>query len=217
MQRSLFAILLILAGHTPLFAQEWSQFAFNNGDLVFQDLDCGDLCDAIEAVTPGVQKKHFSHVGLVYLTGDSAFVIEAIKDDVHLTPIREFMNRQLDSTGRPKVVVGRVKSEYKQLLPRATGFAVEKRGVPYDPFFRYNNGLYYCSELIYDAFLEANHHRPFFRLQPMTYKRKGTGRTYNAWTRYFKQLNAKIPEGKPGCNPGSLATSDKLEIVKSFY
>ena len=31
------------------------------GDLLFQDLNCGELCDAIETVTQGVDGKDFSH------------------------------------------------------------------------------------------------------------------------------------------------------------
>lgn len=209
--------MLLAAGSMIATAQEWRTFTYKNGDLLFQDLDCGELCDAIEAVTPGVGDKHFSHVGMVYLAGDSVYVIEAIQDDVHLSPLSEFMARQADAKGQPKVIVGRVKEPYSRLISRATGYALQQRGVPYDPYFQYNNGRYYCSELIYDAFLEANNHRPFFRLYPMTYKNPRTKKLRPAWKAYFEDLETKVPEGKPGCNPGSIAVSEQVEIVKSFY
>ena len=46
------------------------EFAFKSGYLLFQDLDCGELCDAIKWVTKGVNGKEFSHLGLVYIPGD---------------------------------------------------------------------------------------------------------------------------------------------------
>ncbi|MHC4724324.1 MAG: hypothetical protein ACYS9V_08765 [Planctomycetota bacterium] len=40
-------------------------FEPKEGDLLFQDLDCGPLCDAIEKVTTGYQGSNFSHVGIL--------------------------------------------------------------------------------------------------------------------------------------------------------
>ena len=42
-------------------------FELQEGDLLFQDGDCGDFCAAIEAVTDGVNDWEFSHVGLVII------------------------------------------------------------------------------------------------------------------------------------------------------
>lgn len=199
-------------------AQTSSQnFKFQTGDLAFQDLDCGDLCDAIEAVTPAVNDKHFSHVGLVYCVGDSIYIIEAIGKDVHLTSLPNFLKRQVDSNGKPKVVIGRLKPAYQKLNARAVGFALQQMGKPYDDIFIYNNDKYYCSELVYDAYKAANGDQPFFNLYPMTFKDPQNGKTYPAWKKHYQKLNANIPEGKLGCNPGSIAISDVVEIVTTFY
>jgi len=214
--RKLFIIIAVFTAINSQ-AQNWERFQFQSGDLVFQDLDCGDLCDAIETVTPAVDNKHFSHVGLVYVAGDSVYVIEAIGKNVHLTGITTFMQRQLDTAGRPKVVVGRLKNAHKRLTPRALGFALSQNGKPYDDTFLYDNGKYYCSELIYDAYKEANNDRPFFNLYPMTFKDPATGKTFSAWKAYFKKLKMSVPEGRQGCNPGSIAQSDAVELVASFY
>ena len=48
------------------------------GDLLFQDLDCGPMCDAIEAVTEGAQGKDFSHCAMVVKVQDSLKVLEAM-------------------------------------------------------------------------------------------------------------------------------------------
>ena len=217
MKRIFPLLTLLVLSVTSVHGQSWRDFSFSNGDLLFQDLDCGPLCDAIEAVTPAVNGKHFSHIGLVYVAGDTTYVIEAIGKDVHLTYIHTFLHRQLDSSGNPKVAVGRLNKGFSRLNGRALGFALGKIGASYDDEFVYNNGKYYCSELIYDAFMEANNGLPFFNLYPMTFKDPATRRTYPAWKTYYKKLGRKIPEGKVGCNPASIAISDVVDIVATFY
>jgi len=211
------SVIFFLLVAQVLDAQSWRTFHYQSGDLLFQDLDCGELCDAIEAVTPGLNGKHFSHLALVYVKRDSAFVIEAIGNDVHVTSISSFLQRQLDDDGNPKIVVGRLKKTYQHLNDAAINFALQQLGKEYDNAFIYNNGKYYCSELIYDAYKAANGGTPFFKLSPMTFKDPKTKRNFPAWETYYKNLQMNIPEGLPGCNPGSIATSEKIDILKSFY
>lgn len=194
-----------------------SSFRFQPGDLLFQDLDCGELCDAIEKVTEGINGRSFSHIGIVYLRHDSVFVIEAIGKDVHLTYIREFLSRARDENHNPKTVVSRLKKKFQPLNSKALEFAIRQVGIPYDDIFMYNNGKYYCSELIYDAYKTANHNQPFFLLQPMTFKDRSTRKIFPAWEKYYSELKTEVPEGKPGCNPGLISRDEKLEIVKMFY
>jgi len=211
---SLITILVIISFCAS--AQKNMGFKFKNGDLIFQDLECGDLCNAIEAVTPALGNKHFSHIGMVYFAHDTCYVIEAIGKDVHITPVDSFMFRQLTANGQPKIVVGRLKKQYQPLTKKAVKFALKQKGLLYDDVFVYNNGKYYCSELIYDAYKAANNNQPFFQLTPMTFK-DATGNTFPAWTNYYQKLGAEIPEGKPGCNPGAIATSKKIDIIAYFY
>ncbi|MFO7446833.1 MAG: hypothetical protein R6W90_10735, partial [Ignavibacteriaceae bacterium] len=75
---------------------------------------------------------------------------------------------------------------------------------------------YYCSELIYLAALKANDEKPFFSLQPMTFKDPDTGEFYPAWVKYYEDLYIKIPEAEPGLNPGSISLSDKIAIVHVY-
>ncbi len=190
------------------FAQSLHQSDLQPGDLVFQNLNCGPMCDAIEAVTEGVDGQDFSHVGMVCKQGDSLVVIEAIGKGVHYTPWSDFSKRT-----RNKMYVGRVKPKYKKIIGKAEAFAQKQIGVPYDNAFLYDNGKYYCSELVYDAFKSANHNKPFFILYPMTYKQPCSYNYFPVWVDYFNKLKMDIPEGKPGCNPGGLSRSDKIEII----
>lgn len=200
------------------FGMQDVEVIYKTGDLLFQDLDCGGLCDAIEKVTTGVNGKHFSHIGLVFVASkDSTFVIEAIGKDAHLTTLSDFLFRQWNNVGQIKVVHARLKKPYMKLTKGAIDFALKQVHTPYDDAFLPDNGKYYCSELIYDAFKYANNGKPFFDLSPMTYKDPETGVSFPAWVDYFKALGIPIPEGQPGCNPGGLSRSNKIDLITSFY
>lgn len=181
---------------------------YKTGDLLFQNLDCGGLCDAIESVTEGCNGQKFSHIGLVFLRNDSVYIIEAIGENVHLTPLANFIAR----SNNP-VVQARVKVQYQKLIPAAIQFSLQQQGKPYDEPFLYNNGKYYCSELIYDAFAFANNSKPFFQLEPMTFKQPGSKEFFPVWVTYYQNLKMEIPEGKPGINPGGISRSAKIDIL----
>lgn len=189
-------------------AQAQSLPKLKTGDLLFQNLDCGPLCDAIEEVTDGYLGNDFSHIGLVYIKGDSTFVIEAIGADVHLTPLNSFASRYGN-----KVFAGRVKSPYEKIATQAVSTALTYIGTPYDDVFLYDNGKYYCSEMIYDAFKKANGGKPFFTLEPMTFRPPGKKEYYPVWISYYEKLNAPIPQGEPGINPGGISRSSKITIL----
>ncbi|NDI97929.1 hypothetical protein GWA97_02455 [Flavobacterium sp. LaA7.5] len=195
-----------------LIAVAFSAFSqkvdLQDGDLLFQDMDCGPLCDAIEAVTEGYNDNDFSHMGMIYHKNDMLYVIEAAGSAVRLTTLEKFS----ENTAKP-MYVGRLKKQYNNLIPLAISFSLQQIGVPYDDEYVYDNGSYYCSELIYDAFLFANNGKPFFRLYPMTYKQPNTNEFFPAWVEYYKSIGAAIPEGLPGCNPGGISVSDKIEII----
>jgi len=202
---ALFAVLLVSALNVR--AQE-SKPIYKTGDLIFQDLDCGGLCDAIEDVTQGYKDYRFSHVGLVYGHNDSLFAIESIGPGVKLTYLPVFLQRTNIN------VPARLKAEFQPLIAKAIEFSIAQLGKPYDDEFIYDNGKYYCSELLYDAFKYANNNEPFFELQPMTFKKPGTDSYFPVWEDYYGELKMEIPEGEMGCNPGGLSRSDRIDILK---
>jgi len=202
-------LLFFLLGCSALLAQNKVQL--QDGDLIFQDMDCGPLCDAIEAVTEGYKGNDFSHMGMVYHRNDTIFIIEAAGNAVRLSTLEKFSK----NTKKP-MYVGRLRKQYRKLITPAIAFSLRQMGVPYDDEYVYDNGSYYCSELIYDAFKEANNGKPFFELFPMTYKQPGTNMFFPAWVDYYKQIGKPIPEGQPGCNPGGISASNKIEIVGSI-
>jgi hypothetical protein len=191
-------------------------FLPQTGDLLFQDIDCGPLCDAIEQVTTGIEGARFSHVGLVVEKEREIFVLEAISKGVTLTPLSDFLKRSSDSSGNPKVLVGRLKPQYMHLIPMAINEAEKYFGKSYDTVFSISNDSYYCSELLYFSFKSANGNIDFFKLSPMTFKSAGSDIFFKEWKNYFDSMKIQIPEGKPGINPGGISRSDLLDIVYEY-
>ncbi len=203
MKRSLFLVLLF---HFCFFVQA-QKIQLKTGDLIFQKMDCGELCDAIHAVTVGYQGNDFSHLGLVLIENDSIFIIEAAGNSVRKVTLTAFSKNT-----KTTMFIGRVKPKYENLIPQVVSFSEQQLGIPYDDDYIYDNGKYYCSELIYDAFLQA-YGKPFFNLEPMTFKKPKSNDYFPAWIAYYKSLKVEIPEGKLGCNPGGISTSKRIKIV----
>ena len=189
-----------------------SNFQLQEGDLLFQDLDSSALCDAIELVTPGYNDANFSHIGFIVSDDGKLKVLEAIPPKVILTELEDFLSRSKDKDGNPKVIVGRLKKEYKKTIPKAVEFAHKKIGVDYDGIFLMNNNSYYCSELLYEAFSKDS----IFQLQAMTFLHPESGDTLQTWKAYYAELGVKIPENELGINPGIMSLSKKIEIVHIY-
>lgn len=185
------------------------------GDLLFQQLNCGELCHAIEAVTDGVNGREFSHCAIVVNMNDTLKVVEAIGDRVQVNSIRNFLARSGDTLEMKHTTIGRVKKKYEPLIHHATAFAKKQIGEPYDDEFLLKNDKWYCSELLYESFKGANNNSDFFELEPMTFKDPKTDAFFPAWVEYYKQLNAEIPEGKAGINPGLISRSSKIQIISA--
>lgn len=186
------------------------------GDLLFQDLDSSPLCDAIEKVTFGVNGGSFCHVGIATVEDHNGpQVIEAYGAVTATHPLSEFLARSKDNAGRPKVIVGRLKEPYRSLVPAAIQRARKLLGAPYDQFFLPGNDRFYCSELVWECFRDSAG-KPLFELAPMTFREPGTSEPMTVWKDYYAKLSVPIPEGVPGCNPGGLSRSDKINIVHVY-
>lgn len=191
-----------------------SQHGLKEGDLLFQDLNCGDLCDAIEAVTTGVNGKDFSHCAMVVKVNDTLKVVEAIGSQVQINSVEAFFKRSDDTSEVKNITVGRLKPDYRSLIKDASAFAIEQVGQPYDEIYLMDNGKWYCSEVLYESYKEASGDNSFFHLNPMTFKDPNSKDFFPAWVTYYQELNEEIPEGEPGLNPGSISRSGKIEIIE---
>ena len=193
-----------------------NKFTLKEGDFLFQDLDCGPMCEAIEEVTQGIDGACFSHVGLVIIENDSFKVVEAISKGVVFTSIDEFLNRSFDADGNPKVLVGRFKNEYRHFIPKAIKNLQNYKSTPYNTSFIMGNDSVYCSQLLYLIFKEANMGNDVFILSPMTFKPLNSDQFFPVWEDYYQNLGIPIPEGEPGINPGGMSRSSFIEIIHAY-
>jgi len=188
------------------------KFQLKEGDLLFQDLDSSPVCDAIELVTPGYNGANLSHIGLVVSDNDTLKILEAIPPKVILTTLDDFLNRSFDTNGKPKIIVGRLTDSFSYSIANAVSFSKSQLNKEYDNVFLMNNDKYYCSELIYEAFLNDS----IFNLQLMTFLHPETKDTLGTWKEYYSELKAEIPQNKLGINPGIMSLSEKIEIVHIY-
>lgn len=179
-----------------------------NGDLIFQNIYCGSLCDAINAVTSEVEKMNFNHMGLVVLEGEKVFIIEASGTAVRKVSLEKFLSKSKEPH-----LVGRIQEQFQRLIPKAITFAENQIGIPYDDAFIYDNGKYYCSELIYDAFKEAQGGTPLFKLEPMSFSHPVSNEILPEWLEYYQSMGMEVPEGELGCNPAGFAKNPIVRFI----
>lgn len=196
-----------------IFISQSVSAQYQEGDLLFQDCDCGAMCDAIESVTFGRNNARFSHIAIVVKDENEQLqALEANVNGVVMVPVEQFVNRYKSREGNPTIAIGRLEDKYNDLIPKAISFVKSKLGMSYDTVFLLNNKMYYCSELIYEAFRFANQNKDFFKLYPMTFKDLKTKKFHPEFEAYYQKMQIPIPEGKMGLNPGSISRDIRLKI-----
>jgi len=181
------------------------------GDLVFQKLRCGELCEAIHRATRRSGVPAVSHVAVVEkVEGRQVTLIEAYANGVARVTLDELARRSAGSDG-PAWIAARLRAPHDALVPFFLYELAARLGKPYDTLFLPDNDAYYCSELISDAMLSLGV-RIFPRI-PMSFGQPGTWE-YGVWEKYYRTLDMDVPQGHPGTNPVQLLSSPYLEILK---
>lgn len=189
-----------------------NNFELKSGDLLFQVNESNTFTDAITTTTGRHQKLSFSHVAIVSAEGKWIFVIEAIPHaGVRHISLQNFLNSSAHtSSGKPLVSVYRLKKNLH--VSNVVENAGKYIGMPYDSTFMPGNNALYCSELVYESYLDTRGLH-IFAAKPMSFK-DSTGLISTLWINYFKKLGKAIPEGVPGTNPNALS---KEKIIKEVY
>lgn len=107
------------------------------GDVIFQTSQSRQS-PLIQAAT----RSKITHCGIIVMRSDKPYVLETLKTLV-LTPLDKFISR--GEGGKYWIKRSNkesVKIEYSHYL-----------GKPYDFAFSFDNKIYYCSELVYDIYL----------------------------------------------------------------
>lgn len=108
------------------------------GDVIFQTSQ-SEQSPLIQIGT----RSMITHCGIVVMKGGKPYVVETLKTLV-LTPLDKFIARGKD--GRywlKRSNKDNIKIKYNSYL-----------GKPYDLAFKFDNGKFYCSELIYDIYIK---------------------------------------------------------------
>lgn len=183
-------------------------FEFRNGDLIFLGEGTSAFSDAISSATSRGDSVSFIHVGIIRVCEKEVTVIEADPEEgVREVPLAIFTHA--DGNRHPMISVRRLSIEFpvNESLDRALAHI----GEPYDWYYLPENGMMYCSELIYESFRDENGN-PIFTAAPMNF-RNPDGTMPEFWTSLYEKLGVGVPEGIPGTNPNDLAKDPRLREV----
>jgi len=70
--------------------------------------------------------------------------------------------------------------------------------------------------VIYQGFQSSDSTQNLFAINPMTFNEPNSNNPFVHWVSYYEELNAVIPEGELGLNPGGMSQSDKIDIIHTF-
>lgn len=184
-------------------------FMPQDGDLLFCVAGSSTMSNAIVNATKTEETVQFDHVALYATIDGKPCVIEASPDDGVIC--RDWNSFLADA--KKGVVVKRIdkKFDVNDVINRAKQYV----GQPYDWSFLPDNNKLYCSELIYETYLNENGNH-VFRAKPMNF-RNDDGSMPSFWIELFKKLGESIPEGALGTNPNDMSKEQVLKEVHRFF
>lgn len=211
MKTQVTSILLALA----LLATGCARQELRSGDLLFVALpmnyeaDTASMSSGITAATGGGEALNYIHTAIIEVADGSTWIIDAtIKHGVDRYPLDTFLTDfTLKDGSYPVFEVLRLKDgkDAQRYLSKAKTFI----GEPYDVYFLPDNGAMYCTELVYDSYLNPDGSHVFGTV-PMNFKAPdGTMPPY--WEKLFGALGVPIPQGVSGTNPQDMHASPLLK------
>lgn len=204
------AVITLLAACLGLFSQN-----LHTGDIVFQLASGSEFSKAISSATSESGMLDFSHVGIIEIDSNgNIFVIEASPGrGVCITALDDFILNSPEIGSRPGLLVKRLIGDYP--LSDIVSRAKKHLGEEYDWYYLPDNGRMYCSELIYDSYIDCDG-RHIFDARPMNFKAPdGTFPPF--WIQLFEKIGRDIPQGMPGTNPNDLSKSPRLVEIYRFF
>lgn len=186
------------------------------GDLLFvgipmeYNIETG-MASAIADATGNEGEINFIHTAILEVDEEGEiWIIDAtLRHGVHRHP--------LDTLLKDFTLKGGMPPHYEVMRLKDNGRAAEyvenaKKfiGEPYDEYFMHGNGRHYCTELVYDSYVNEN--GPVFHARPMNFKNpEGEFPVY--WEQLFAILGEPIPQDMPGTNPQDMHRESILEKV----
>ena len=115
-----------------------SPSSMKEGDIIFR-ASYSQQAPYIQAAT----MSPWSHCGIIIEKEDGLYVLEAVKT-IRLTPLNDWIKLAKHGIYKTRRICRKaIKIDYKAYL-----------GAKYDLQFKFDNGRWYCSELVYDIYLK---------------------------------------------------------------
>ncbi|KJD32008.1 hypothetical protein PK35_12415 [Tamlana nanhaiensis] len=178
------------------------------GDIVFRGASKSELSSAINDVTQTAKKNTYTHMGICEVINDKIFVYHS---DLGKGVVRESLEDfyKPDEATDYSVDLYRIKTISNKQIASAITKARALINKPYNVTYILEDEGFYCSEYIYELFKNDS----VFKLEPMTFKNPKTKTFHDGWVKHYNNLGIAIPEGKLGCNPNGMASSENLEFI----
>lgn len=180
-----------------------------NGDLLFIQAKEENLSGAISRVTKSNNNISYDHIAIIERKKNEIYVLHAAPEK---GSVKENLQLFLKDYERSNIDVYRLKDQYKMSINSAIATSNTLLNKPYNVAYVLDENSYYCSDFIERSFRKDS----IFNLKPMTFINPKTGKTDEYWQEFYNKLNLQVPEGKPGCNPNGLSTSDKIFKVRTL-
>lgn len=205
------AFITFVIGSLGAQTLQLQQNMLQTGDLIFQCESDSEFSKAIANSTSNdYDSIKFIHVGIIEIVNDSVNVIEASSEQgVRIITLERFLEKTPKINGKPGVVIKRLNLDFP--VDEAIRRAKTHLGEPYDWWYLPDNGKLYCSELVYESYLDSDG-KPIFKTIPMNF-RNPDGSMPEFWIKLFEELGQPIPEGLPGTNPNNLSHDTLLITI----
>lgn len=209
--RRLLTVVILISLSASLSAQDklcaLRNFPFLDADLIFV---APSSTNAITDVTCYDSDVTVDHVAILHRIGGEhglPYAIEAIGDEVCLTPLDTFLVHNIDC----QLIVARIPEiDIESSVRNALRYV----GRPYDDLYLPTDSAIYCSELVQLAFVDAKGAKVFPTI-PMSFH-DNTGYITTFWQEHYAQHGMSVPEGEPGTNPAQLLHHPNIELLRQF-
>ena len=209
-QSALFKKSLIVLTFLNLAFGEFKMIDLENGDLIFVGAENSAFSEAISSATKK-DEANFTHTAIVEKDQEGVFIIEASADKggVVRTSLKEFLAYNKDRKMQVMRLKDRTKLDMNAIINRAKTYL----GWGYDWNFLPNNSKIYCTELVWEAYLDKDGKR-IFKANPMNFYGED-GKLPDFFKELFEEkLKVAVPQGVLGTNPNDLSKSKALYIVE---